>query len=250
MPGTNQNEIRVLAAGSLRHAMASLGAAFESRTGLAIKARFGPAGVLREQIEAGEAFDLFASANLAHPEKLCERGLSGPVTCFAQNRLCIVARAALGLTPENMLQVMLDPLTRLATSTPGADPSGDYAMAFFQAVERSSPGVGSKLAGKSLHLVGGAGSSLVPAGFSASEWLIGNDQADLFVGYLSGAGSALLNPDLSVLPLPPDLGPEVKYGLCLARQFRPGAEQLRAFLLSAEAQAILAEHGFLPCAGE
>ncbi|EIY7504502.1 molybdenum ABC transporter substrate-binding protein, partial [Salmonella enterica subsp. enterica serovar Typhimurium] len=54
--------MRILAAGSLRVVWPQLMAAFQADA----VCDFGPAGLLRERIEAGEACDFFASANLAH----------------------------------------------------------------------------------------------------------------------------------------------------------------------------------------
>lgn len=58
--------MRVLAAGSLRRVWPQLMAHFPE----AVETQFGPAGLLRERIVSGEACDLFASANLAHPQAL------------------------------------------------------------------------------------------------------------------------------------------------------------------------------------
>ncbi|WP_368736301.1 substrate-binding domain-containing protein, partial [Salmonella enterica] len=54
---------------------------------------FGPAGLLRESIEAGEACDFFDSANLAHPQALMESGRALRVAPFTTNSLCLSERA-------------------------------------------------------------------------------------------------------------------------------------------------------------
>ncbi len=46
---------------------------------------------------------------------------------FARNRMCVAALVRLGPTANNLLDRMLSPDVRLATSTPGGDPGGDYA---------------------------------------------------------------------------------------------------------------------------
>jgi molybdate transport system substrate-binding protein len=63
--------------------MPEITAAFEKETGVAVSLEFGPAGLLRERIEAGEPFDLFASANMAHPEPLVALGLAKNAACFS-----------------------------------------------------------------------------------------------------------------------------------------------------------------------
>ena len=62
--------LTLLAAGSLRSAFLPLVAHFRQHTGLAVDAQFGPAGLLRERIEAGAPCAVFASANAAHPQAL------------------------------------------------------------------------------------------------------------------------------------------------------------------------------------
>lgn len=243
--GTSAQRLRVLSAGSLRHAMTAIAEALQLATGLVLEMEFGPAGLLRERIETGANFDLFASANLIHPQKLRDKGLAGPVTCFAGNRLCIVARANLDLRVETFLQILDAPHVRLATSTPGADPSGDYALEFFELVESRFPGLGERLRIKSRHLVGGSDTAPVPPGLNASEWLIENDQADAFLGYASSARSVLNNPELTVLPVPPEFGPKIGYGLCLRPSANSPAEALRSFILSLPGQQILVNHGFI-----
>ena len=147
--------IRVLAAGSLRHVMPEITAAFERDTGIPVSLTLGPAGLLRERIETGEPFDLFASANMAHPDRLVALGLAEETICLTRNRLCILARADLGLTSENLVEVLSTPTTRIGTSTPGDDPSGDYAFEMFDLVEAQHPGLGVLLKRRAQQLVGG-----------------------------------------------------------------------------------------------
>ncbi|MGO2465125.1 MAG: substrate-binding domain-containing protein, partial [Serratia proteamaculans] len=56
------SNILLFAAGSLRGAFGPLLAAFQAQTGEAVEAVFGPAGLLRQRIEAGERPHIFASA--------------------------------------------------------------------------------------------------------------------------------------------------------------------------------------------
>ncbi len=61
--------MRILAAGSLRVVWPQLMAAFQADA----VCDFGPAGLLRERIEAGEACD-FCFGEPAHPQALLESG--------------------------------------------------------------------------------------------------------------------------------------------------------------------------------
>lgn len=89
--------LTLLAAGSLRSAFLPLVAHFQQHTGLAVDAQFGPAGLLRERIEAGAPCAVFASANAAHPQALLQAGLAQECQGFASNQLMLTARRS----PDN-----------------------------------------------------------------------------------------------------------------------------------------------------
>src|SRR5215469_6050877 len=152
-------DLRILAAGSLRGFLTEHAAA----EGGARELVFGPAGLLRERIEAGEECDLFLSASMQHPRALAARAGSRAV-CFARNRLVGVARREVGLRPDSFLERLLAPATKLGTSTPVADPSGDYAIAMFDRAEKLRAGAGDALRRKARHLVGGREPAVVPEG--------------------------------------------------------------------------------------
>jgi molybdate transport system substrate-binding protein len=107
--------MRVLAAGSLRGVWPQLMRHFPQ----AVETRFGPAGLLRERIEAGESCDLFASANLAHPQALHPLA----VVPFTRNNLCLTARSDVLRAGDDWLSLLTRDDLRVATSTAGADPS-------------------------------------------------------------------------------------------------------------------------------
>jgi len=45
--------------------------------------------------------------------------------------MCVLTRPDLNIAPDVVLATMLDPRLKLGTSTPKADPSGDYALDVF-----------------------------------------------------------------------------------------------------------------------
>lgn len=233
--------IRVLAAGSLRRVMPEIAAAFERDTGIPVSLTLGPAGLLCERIETGEPFDLFASANMAHPNRLVALGLAEETICLTRNRLCILARADLGLTSENLVEVLSTPTTRIGTSTPGDDPSGDYAFEMFDLVEAQHPGLGVPLKRRAQQLVGGRDS---PPGRSAIS-LIDDGVIDLFVGYASNARLHEQDPKLNVIELPPKLAPRIEYGVALRTGASEPARELRDLLLSPYGQDLFEANGFL-----
>jgi molybdate transport system substrate-binding protein len=236
---------KVLAAGSLRSAVNEIGAAFSNRTGVPVESNFGPSGVLRGRIEKGEAADLFASADMANPLALSRAGKTGPVVLFARNRLCALVRPGLAVTSNNLLSVLLNPAIKLGTSTPKADPAGDYTWKMFAKADAVSPGSGAILEAKAQQLFGGATSAAPPNGSDLFAWHIGQGRADIMVSYCSaGADFEKALPGAMVVHLPPELETAADYGLTLLPTKNDSAASLALFMLSQDGQKILAKSGF------
>src|SRR5262249_3850658 len=157
-----QEPVRVYAAGSLRAAFTEAATDFRAKTGSPVALTFGASGLLKERIEKGEGADGFASANREHPQALEEAGRAGPARTFARNRLCALARPELKVASDTLLERMLDPAVKLGTSTPKADPSGDYAFELFAKAEAVQPGARARLEAKALKLTGGPDSPQPP----------------------------------------------------------------------------------------
>lgn len=247
------DRIMVYAAGSLRVALPALTAAFTAATGIAVETRHGPAGLLRERIEAGDRPDLFLSADLGHPARLAASGLAGPPVLFARNAMVALAHRRAAVTGSaELLDRMLDPVIRLGTSTPLKDPSGDYAWAIFRRADRLRPGAFARLDAKALKLVGGAEplpNTPTAAPYSPVARVLAEGDADIFLGYATGLRPlAAEHDDLTVVDLPAELvvGPE--YGLVLLDGSTPEAARFALFLLSLDGQALLRRAGFAPVA--
>lgn len=235
------------AAGSLREALGRVAEGFGRSAGLKVEGTFGPSGLLRDRIAAGAHADVFASANMEHPAALAEAGKAGPVAIFARNVLCALVRPGLSLTPDGLLAAMLDPHIRLGTSTPLADPSGDYAFEVFAKAEALSSGAQAALAGKARQLTGGADSRQPQPGRNLYGQLVAEGEADIFLTYRTGAIVAQAeNPDQQIVALPPPLGVGADYGLTVIAGAAAGAQDFAQFILSEQGQAVLAAHGFLP----
>jgi molybdate transport system substrate-binding protein len=236
--------LRVFAAGSLRHAFPPMLEAFEKDTGARTSLILGPAGLLRERIEGGEPFDLFASANMVHPRFLVDLGMATDPVCFARNRFAIIARADLGLAPETWLDLLADPTIRIGISTPRDDPSGDYAFAVFDMVETQYPGLGAALKQRARQLVGGRNSPPALLG-RGPGYLISDGEADVTMGYLSNAATLKNDPAFTVIEIPPAYSPSIEYGLVLARRENESAQDLKGFILSERGQAYLRQASFI-----
>jgi ABC-type molybdate transport system substrate-binding protein len=237
--------VRLAAAGSLRAALAEVALAFANAPGGApVAETYGPSGLLRQRIAAGEAFEVFASANMEHPQQL-GRERARPTVLFARNRMCALARPDLAVTPETLLERMLDPAVRLGTSTPRADPSGDYAFLLFARADSVRPGARAALEAKALLLTGGPDSPRQPQGRDLYAWQFERNAADLFLTYCTNAVLArAADASLRQVAVPEALSVGADYGLILLSD-RPEAVRFAMFLLSPAGQAILDRYGFV-----
>ncbi|MBK0328498.1 molybdate ABC transporter substrate-binding protein [Rhodobacteraceae bacterium F11138] len=233
-------DVSLFAAGSLKAALSDVAADFTASTGTPVVTAFGPSGLMRERIEAGETAHVFASANMRHPQALADAGKGGAVTLFARNRLCGLARPEVAVTTDTLLDVMLAESTRLGTSTPKADPSGDYAFALFD-----KSGHADALKGKALQLTGGPDSAKPPQGRNTYAWVLDSDQADVFLTYCTNAVLAKKEvPGLQIVQIPEALSVGADYGLIVLNDAPEGAQALADYILSSEGQAVLADYGF------
>jgi ABC-type molybdate transport system substrate-binding protein len=240
--------VSVYAAGSLRAALTEAARVFERQSGTRVAFNFGPSGLLKDKLLAGERADLFASANMEHPQALAAAGRSGAAQPFARNTLCLLGAPGFSLHGQDVAQRLLDPALRVGMSTPGADPAGDYALRFFERIESSGaagPGSAQALKARALQLVGGPNSPTAPADRSLYAQLLDEGRADVFVTYCTNATlAARENRALQVLPLPQKLEVAATYGLAQLLPATPAAEAFTRFLLGEGGQAVLRSYGF------
>jgi len=245
VPALASEPVLLHAAGSLRTALTEVTEAFEAASGQKVQAKYGPSGTLKDEIAGGAHAEVFASANMEHPQALATAGKSGPVVLFARNRLCALVRPGLAVESATILDRMLDPSVRLGTSTPRADPSGDYAWEVFRKADRLRPGAFAALEGKALRLTGGANAPVAPLGRTIYGALVAEGKADIFLTYCTNAHEAQAqNSDQQVVPLPAELAVGADYGLTVVGGASSQAYQFAIFVLSVEGQRILAKHGF------
>lgn len=244
-PAAAQEPVRLYAAGSLRAVLEEVAQQFAAEGGTKVAGTYGPSGLLRERIDKGENAELFASANMQHPQMLSKAGKAGPVVMFARNQLCALVRPGVTVETASLLQTMLDPAIKLGTSTPRADPSGDYAWEVFAKADKVRPGASAELEKKALKLTGGPNSPPPPKDRSVYGMLVERGDADIFLTYCTNAVQSKREANsLRIVALPPDLAVGADYGLTLVKAARPEAAQLAFYILSPAGQAILARHGF------
>ncbi len=246
-PGAAAEPLRLHAAGSLREALNEVASAFTRATGIAVDARYGASGLLRERLEHGEPGDVFASADVGNPRGLVTAGKARDVVVFTRNRLCAIARPGVELTPDSLLDRLLDPAVTVGTSTPGADPAGDYAWQMFARAEALRRGARATLEVKARQLTGGGQPSSAPtSGRGVYTDLMAAGKADVMLTYCTNAAVVQRHlPDVRVVVPPPALAVEADYGAtALIGPRTRDALAFVSFLLSPEAQAIFESHGF------
>ena len=243
-----QSPVPVFAAGSLRGPLTEAAKAFEaSAGGLPVALTFGASGLLLDRIKTGADAQVFASANMAHPQALSAAGSFGPTQVFTRNALCALVRPGLAVDSTNLVATLLRPDVKLGTSTPKADPSGDYAFELFQRVDNAGApaGSGAALAAKALQLTGGPTSPPPPADRNVYGVLVASGQADVFITYCTNAVVARREqPQLQVVDIAPAINVAADYGLAVRKDASPAAQAFAAYLLSPAGQAILRKAGF------
>jgi ABC-type molybdate transport system substrate-binding protein len=239
--------IDVFAAGSLRAPLTEIARDFERAGGKKVQGTFGASGLLRARIAGGEHADVFASANLEHPQSLAARGWATDVKTFARNRMCLVAQKGSPAAERPVLDVLLDPAVKLGTSTPLADPSGDYAWEVFKLADKVRPGAYATLDAKAQRLTGGPNTPPPPTDRSVYAALVGDKTVDVFLTYCTNAQAASEEDRKLVrIDLPANLEVATAYGIAVRRDAPRAAQDFAAYVLSPEGQRVLARYGFAP----
>jgi len=188
---------------------------------------------------------VFASADMGNPQALARAGRAGTPVVFARNRLCALVAPGVAADPDTLLERMLDPQVKLGTSTPKADPSGDYAWLLFEKADKLRPGAYRLLDAKALKLTGGPDSPPPPADRSVYGVIIAERRADIFLTYCTNAMQAVREATgARSVPIPESIAVGADYGLATMNGASPAAVRFAAFVVSTPAQAIFARHGF------
>lgn len=238
----------VYAAGSLTGALADIARRYTEDTGQPVRIVNGPAGLLRERIEKGEPVDVYVSANMAHPERLADEGKATRPVVFARNALCVQVLPSSRITRDNLLDQLLAPGVRIGTSTPGADPGGDYAWAFFAKAGTVRPGARTALEARARKLVGGSVAPVIPGNGNAVRYFLEHHEVDAFIGYCS-SHDASPDPSLRKVEVPADLAVPVDYGMSVVLRDTDPSRLARAYgfafyAMTPAAQDRLSTYGF------
>ncbi len=234
----------VFAAGSLRSVMQALAADYSKEAPFEPRFTFGPSGKLRERIEGGTTPALFASASPEHTAALVKSGKLRSQTLFARNSLCVAARPGLAITTETVVQRLLDPAISVGTSTPGADPSGDYTWEMFKKIDRlQRPGAFDTLDEKAKKLTGAEVNTRDTR--PAYARILGDRQADVFVTYCTNAAEAAKEiPGITFARVPSEIDVASDYSIGIAPDAPEAARLFMRYVMGPKGQALLSTFGF------
>ncbi|MFN6571617.1 substrate-binding domain-containing protein [Dendronalium sp. ChiSLP03b] len=248
---TKPDKVTLFGAGSLRGALSEVAKNFENVAGVTVETSFAFSGLQRERIENGQKADVFASADISNPLTLYQKGLSGPVINFTNNRLVAVTNSDSQLTTDNFLQQFLSNVDKIGTFPPLSDPLGAYTQDVYRKADAILPGSLQNLNEKSIFFT----QELVPPDKFTSGGLIawGLQEAplelkvDAFISYYTSALAALeISPNLKVVELPENLAIKADYGLTVLKDAGPKGQELADYILSSDGQKVLVKYGFSP----
>ena len=116
-PAVAAEPVLLHAAGSLRTALTEVAARSRRRRRQGA-GEVRPFGHAQGRDRGRARAEVFASANMEHPQTLAKAGKSGPVVLFARNRLCALVRPGSRSHPRPCSSACSMPGVKLGTSTP------------------------------------------------------------------------------------------------------------------------------------
>ena len=136
-PDSEQREVVVFAAASLRDVLEELGRSFEAKTGTRVLFNLAGSNELAQQIAAAPGADLFLSASDRWMDEVEHAGRLVPGTRrdLLSNRLVVVAHARSTLKMDTPCALATLPMQHLALGDPEAVPAGTYAREWLRSVE-------------------------------------------------------------------------------------------------------------------
>lgn len=227
--------LNVFAAASLKESMDEAGAAWQRKTGQAVRTSYAASSALARQVEQGAPADLFISADSDWMDWLQQRNLIdvGSRRELLGNTLVLVAPATsqakpLALRKGGTLLPLLGKDGRIALALTSSVPAGKYAKAAFTSL--------------------GMWDALQPRAAEADNvraalLLVSRGETPLGVVYASDAKA---DPGVRILAtFPATSHPPIVYPVArVAASRNPGARAFVQWLRSREAVAIFRGHGF------
>ncbi|HEV2883652.1 MAG TPA: molybdate ABC transporter substrate-binding protein [Pyrinomonadaceae bacterium] len=134
---SKQPELVVAAAANLTEAFEEIGRRFTSQTGIRVVFSFGATADLAKQIENGAPFDVFASADTEHVDRLERQGLLTPGTraIYARGRLVAWLPPGSKLTLARVEDITAANFERIAIAKPDVAPYGKATIEALRALK-------------------------------------------------------------------------------------------------------------------
>jgi molybdate transport system substrate-binding protein len=239
MPARPTGELTVFAAASLTEPFTEMGTRLEATSpGLKILYNFGGSPTLRTQLEHGARADVFASADATQMELAQKSGVvQGDTPIFVKNRLVVI------VPPENPGKLMAfrdlaRPGLKLDLAAPQV-PVGNYSR---QALHKATAEYGAGF-------VEGALKNVVSEEENVKQVVtkVQLGEADAGIVYVSDV-TPKVSHAVHMLPIPEAYNQIATYPIALTQhvQNRVAAAIFIHFVLSAEGQAVLKAHNFVP----
>lgn len=226
-----QQQLTVSAAASLTDALREIGARFESaRPRTTLRFNFAASGVLIQQIVNGAPVDLFISAD----QETLDRGVQQKVLDastrrdFASNSLVMIAPASGAVMPSRLTDLRAPEVRRIAVGKLATVPVGRYTR---QVLDQE-------------HLWATLEPKFVFAD-NVRQVLDYVSRGEVEAGFVYRTDAELMKDKVRIVLTASGHAP-VTYPLAVVADSKQAAlaREFAAFLFAAEAQAVLARHGF------
>lgn len=259
-----QSELVLAAAPALQGVLEKLIAEYTTQyPAFKVQVRYGPSGVLVNQIKEGAPCDVFMAADMDSCVALINEGIAeGPVMVYGQGRLCLAGKGLMPLEPllvegklegENQFisiigKIFESPgINSLSIANPDVSPYGKLSRTVLGKM-------GVELIGSTLRSPSGRSIKLVMAGSitQVRQYVLEGIVDVGFVSYsvirnssgFSGfSGQSSESEGIPWIMVPPDISPPVNQGLLLLSS-KEAALRWKEFLVSSRARMILEEGGY------
>lgn len=230
-PSVMASDLIVSAASSLTNAFKELGQGFQSQhADLNVLNSFAASDVLAQQIINGAPVDVFASADQVAMDKAEQAGVIDRATRvdFAQNVLVLIVPVDNPKQIQKIADLAQPEVTRVAYGNPASVPVGRYTQQALQREKQWEMLQAKHILGQNVRQV--------------LDYVV---RGEVDAGFVFKTDALAFQDQVQVVQ-EVDTPEPVRYPLALVQQTptNPQAQAYLDYILSAEAQEILAKHGF------
>lgn len=230
---TEQQELIVSAAVSLKDAFNEIAQISETRNKVKVRFNFGASGALQKQIEAGAPADIFASAGAKQMDELAAKNLivATSRSDFARNVLVLIQPSKATQSISSFNDLTKAEIKKIAVGNPKTVPAGQYTEQTFNKL-RLLPGIQAKL--------------IYAEDVRQVLDYVARGEVDAGCVYSSDVATAG-GKVKEVTRAPDDSHDPIVYPIALIKDGhnQAAAQKFVDLVLSPEGQSILAKHGFV-----